>query len=84
MHTRGKDKKREADQEKDKIKKTIAYMEAVCYFCLCAISQYRLRKAANNNNTNTNSSSTAANSSSTKTSFDLLNDTYLLLKFVEL
>ncbi len=45
-------------------------MEAVCYFCLCAISQYRLKKAA-------------VNLSSNKSSFDLLNDTYLLLKYMQ-
>ncbi len=45
-------------------------MEAVCYFCLCAISQYRLKKAA-------------VNPSSNKSSFDLLNDTYLLLKYLQ-
>lgn len=44
-------------------------MEAVCYFCLCAISQYRLKKAA-------------VNPSSNKSSFDLLNDTYALLKYL--
>ena len=70
LHRRGKQKKHEADHEKDKVKKTIAYMEAVCYFCLCAISQYRLKKAA-------------VTISSSKSAFDLLNDTYLLLKFNE-
>ncbi len=64
---RGKQKKHEADNEKDKIKKTIAYMEAVCYFCLCAISQYRVKKAATNPTSN-------------KSAIDLLNDTYQLLK----
>ena len=44
-------------------------MEAVCYFCLCAISQYRLKKAA-------------VNPTSNKSSFDLLNDTYQLLKYL--
>lgn len=53
-------------------------MEAVCYFCLCAISQYRLKKAANNSS----QSAAAANPSSNKSSIDLLNDTYQLLKFV--
>ncbi len=76
LHLRGKQKKHEADQEKDKIKKTIAYMEAVCYFCLCAISQYRLKKAANNQS----QVLTVANPSSNKSSIDLLNDTYQLLK----
>lgn len=70
LHRRGKQKKHEADHEKDKVKKTIAYMEAVCYFCLCAISQYRLKKAA-------------VTISSSKSAFDLLNDTYALLKFNE-
>lgn len=70
LHRRGKQKKHEADQEKDKFKKSIAYMEAVCYFCLCAISQYRLKKAA-------------VNPSSNKSSFDLLNDTYQLLKYLQ-
>lgn len=69
LHRRGKQKKHEADQEKDKFKKSIAYMEAVCYFCLCAISQYRLKKAA-------------VNPTSNKSSFDLLNDTYQLLKYL--
>ena len=69
LHRRGKQKKHEADLAKDKFKKSIAYMEAVCYFCLCAISQYRLKKAA-------------VNPSSNKSSFDLLNDTYSLLKFL--
>jgi len=84
LHIRGKQKKHEADQEKDKIKKTIAYMEAVCYFCLCAISQYRLKKANNNSNNmnSANSSAMAANQSSNKSSIDLLNDTYQLLKYL--
>ena len=66
LHQRGKMKKHEADQEKDKIKKTIAYMEAVCYFCLCAISQHRLKKTAPN--------------PTNKSAIELLNDTYQLLK----
>ena len=67
LHLRGKQKKHEADQEKDKIKKTVAYIEAVCYFFLCAISQYRLKKLA-------------ANSTSNMSSMDLLNEKYQLLK----
>ncbi len=67
LHLRGKQKKHEADHEKDKIKRTISYMEAVCYFCLCAISQYRLKKTVNNPSSNTSY-------------LDLLNETYNLLK----
>ncbi len=67
LHKRGKQKKHEADIEKDKIKKAVAYMEAVCYFCLCAISQYRLKKAV-------------TNSTSNKSSKDLLCETYQLLQ----
>ncbi|RNA20347.1 AF4 FMR2 family member 4 isoform X2 [Brachionus plicatilis] len=70
LHQRGKQKKHEADHEKDKLKKTICYMEAVCYFSLCAISQYRLKK--------TSSSSSTSN----KSSFDLLKDTYELLRYL--
>jgi len=44
-------------------------MEAVCYFCLCAISQYRLKKAA-------------TNSTSNKSSKDLLIETYQLLSYL--
>ena len=64
---RGKQKKHEADNESDKIKKAIIYMEAVCYFCMCAIVQYRLKKT---NSTSTNN----------KSSFGLLENTYDLLK----
>jgi hypothetical protein len=67
LHQRGTQKKHEADQEKDKIKKIISYMEAVCYFCLCAISQYRIKKAVNNSLSNQT----------------LLSQTYNLLKFVK-
>ena len=75
LHQRGTQKKHEADQQKDKIKKIIAYMEAVCYFCLCAISQYRI------NQTKIQQTNTSA-ASSNKTSIDLLNQTYSLLKLV--
>ena len=70
LHKRGKQKKHEADNEKDKMKKPLVYMEAVCYFCLCAIAQYRLKKSA-------------ASAPGKSTPFDLLNDTYQLLKFQE-
>ena len=69
LHQRGKQKKHEADNEKDKVKRTACYMEAVCYFCLCAISQYRLKKLAPNPVTN-------------KSSMDLLNETFQFLKYV--
>ena len=68
FHKRGKQKKHEADIEKDKIKKTILYMEAVCNFCLCAICQYRLKKTSS-----TSQSSTA---------FDLLKGTYDMLRYL--
>lgn len=70
LHQRGKQKKHEADNEKDKLKKPISYMEAVCYFSLCAIAQYRLKKTS------------TASSTSNKSSFDLLKDTYELLRLV--
>ena len=44
FHLRAKQKKHEADLEKDKIKKSILYMEAVCNFFLCAVYQYRHNK----------------------------------------
>jgi hypothetical protein len=45
FHTRGIAKKHEADNERESpIKKITLYMEAVCNFCLCAITQHRLKK----------------------------------------
>jgi hypothetical protein len=45
FHNRGIDKKHEADSERESpIKKVRLYMEAVCYFCLCAINQHRFKK----------------------------------------
>jgi hypothetical protein len=73
LHERGVQKKREADFEKDKIKKTQLYMEAVCYFCLCATRQYKLKKAV---------AASSSTSLTSKTSVELLRDTYDLLKFL--
>jgi hypothetical protein len=81
LHERGKQKKREADFEKDKIKKAQLYMEAVCYFCLCGISQYRLKKAVGASSAAASSSSSSSSGALTsKTSFELLRETYDLLK----
>ena len=45
FHNRGISKKHEADSEKESpIKKVTLYMEAVCNFCLCAITQHRFKK----------------------------------------
>jgi hypothetical protein len=44
FYTRGINKKHEADSEKQYVKKLTLYMEAVCFFCLCAINQYRINK----------------------------------------
>jgi len=46
-------------------------MEAVCYFCLCAITQYRLKKSNASSQTN-------------RSSFSLLENTYDLLKFINM
>ena len=71
FHSRAKQKKHEADLEKEKVKKAILYMEAVCNFFLCAVYQYRHNKKP------------PANTSSTMTRFDyndLTNGTISLLK----
>ena len=51
------------------IGKTAAYMEAVCYFCMCAIHQYRVKKAA------------GTLTSKSILTVDLLKETYELLKY---
>ena len=70
FHLRAKQKKHEADLEKDKIKKSILYMEAVCNFFLCAVYQYRHNKKSINNS----SSSTAVSSSSSAPMTSIISD----------
>jgi hypothetical protein len=76
LHQRAKQKKHEGDGERDKIKKTISYMEAVCYFCLCSITQFRTKKAA------AASASTPNPPTTSKSCIDLLRETYELLKYL--
>ena len=53
FHKRGIAKKHEADTEKEsQMKKVTLYMEAVCNFCLCAVTQHQFKKIKPDNSTN--------------------------------
>ena len=72
---RAKQKKHEADLEKDKIKKSILYMEAVCNFFLCAVYQYR-----HNKKSISGSSSSSSSTAMTSIISDLIKGTIGLLE----
>ena len=72
FHLRAKQKKHEADLEKDKVKKSILYMEAVCNFFLCAVYQYRHNKKSLSNVTGGGAPMTSIISDLTKGTISLL------------
>lgn len=45
FHLRGTSKKHEGDLENQATERIKLYMDAVCNFCLCAITQFRMKKS---------------------------------------